>query len=88
VTQFKFFPFLFSFLLLGHCYGQTGKLTGHLIMQDTNDVKEIVGSTMIVLQVNNVNKIILVGKEEYKSGGCMVSGCDPHWYCKRDKKKF
>ena len=25
---------------------------------------------------------------EYFTAGCVVSGCDPHWYCKRDKKKF
>lgn len=24
----------------------------------------------------------------YLSGGCNVSNCDPHWYCKRDKKRF
>ena len=21
-------------------------------------------------------------------GGCIISNCDPHWYCKRDKNKF
>ena len=21
-------------------------------------------------------------------GGCVISGCDPRWYCKRDKKEF
>jgi hypothetical protein len=20
--------------------------------------------------------------------GCEITGCDPHWYCKRDKNKF
>ncbi|MCC6723346.1 MAG: hypothetical protein IT258_02460 [Saprospiraceae bacterium] len=27
-------------------------------------------------------------EEEFYSGGCMVTGCDPKWYCKRDKKEF
>lgn len=27
-------------------------------------------------------------EDEYYPGGCMVSGCDPNWYCKRDKKEF
>jgi hypothetical protein len=25
---------------------------------------------------------------DYYVGGCVISGCDPHWYCKRDDKKF
>lgn len=25
---------------------------------------------------------------DYKSGGCVVTGCDPHWYCERDDIKF
>ncbi len=25
---------------------------------------------------------------DYYVGGCVISGCDPHWYCKRDKRKF
>lgn len=25
---------------------------------------------------------------EIKLGGCMVSFCDPNWYCKRDKKYY
>lgn len=24
----------------------------------------------------------------FKVGGCKVTGCDPNWYCKRDKKSF
>jgi hypothetical protein len=24
----------------------------------------------------------------FKAGGCKVSYCDPHWYCKRDKIEF
>lgn len=26
--------------------------------------------------------------EKNYSGGCMVTECDPNWYCKRDKTKF
>jgi hypothetical protein len=25
---------------------------------------------------------------EFHSGGCVISGCDPNWYCKRDDKEF
>ncbi len=24
--------------------------------------------------------------KKYMLGGCLVSDCDPHWYCKRDKR--
>jgi hypothetical protein len=24
----------------------------------------------------------------FKAGGCKISDCDPHWYCKRDKIEF
>lgn len=24
----------------------------------------------------------------FKAGGCSITWCDPHWYCKRDKKEF
>lgn len=27
-------------------------------------------------------------KEEVMLGGCVVSGCDPQWFCKRDEKWF
>jgi hypothetical protein len=27
-------------------------------------------------------------KKDFYPGGCEVTNCDPHWYCKRDKKKF
>jgi len=27
------------------------------------------------------------GKDNW-SGGCLKTGCDPNWYCKRDKTKF
>ena len=27
-------------------------------------------------------------EKEYKSGGCVTTGCDPNWYCKRDKIEF
>jgi len=27
-------------------------------------------------------------KGKVRLGGCMISGCDPSWYCKRDKKEF
>lgn len=27
-------------------------------------------------------------KQEYLLGGCKITLCDPHWYCKRDKIKF
>ncbi len=27
-------------------------------------------------------------KGKVKLGGCLVSACHPHWYCKRDKKEF
>jgi len=27
-------------------------------------------------------------EKEYKSGGCVTTGCDPNWYCKRDEFKF
>lgn len=26
--------------------------------------------------------------KRFKAGGCMVTGCDPNWYCKRDKTEF
>ena len=25
---------------------------------------------------------------EFYTGGCVISGCDPNWYCKRDSLKF
>ena len=27
-------------------------------------------------------------EKEFFTGGCVISGCDPNWYCKRDKIKF
>ena len=27
-------------------------------------------------------------KNEYKSGGCIITECDPNWFCKRDKIEF
>jgi hypothetical protein len=27
-------------------------------------------------------------EKEFYTGGCVISGCDPNWYCKRDKRKF
>jgi hypothetical protein len=27
-------------------------------------------------------------EKEYKSGGCVTTGCDPNWYCKRDEIEF
>ena len=27
-------------------------------------------------------------KKAYKSGGCVITGCDPNWYCERDKYEF
>lgn len=27
-------------------------------------------------------------EKEYKSGGCVTTGCDPNWYCKRDEIDF
>ncbi len=27
-------------------------------------------------------------KGKVKLGGCIITGCDPKWYCKRDKKEF
>lgn len=27
-------------------------------------------------------------KEKYRSGGCVVSDCDPHWFCERDDTNF
>ncbi|MBR9859585.1 carboxypeptidase-like regulatory domain-containing protein [bacterium] len=27
-------------------------------------------------------------KGKVRLGGCEVTGCDPHWYCKRDNKEF
>tara|TARA_R110002051_G_scaffold117953_1_gene191763 strand:- start:2448 stop:2975 length:528 start_codon:yes stop_codon:yes gene_type:complete len=27
-------------------------------------------------------------EKEYKSGGCVTTGCDPNWYCKRDDINF
>ena len=27
-------------------------------------------------------------EKEYKSGGCVTTGCDPNWYCKRDEINF
>lgn len=29
-----------------------------------------------------------VDKEETFLGGCEITGCDPNWYCKRDKYQF
>jgi hypothetical protein len=26
--------------------------------------------------------------KKYKSGGCVTTGCDPNWFCKRDEIKF
>jgi hypothetical protein len=31
------------------------------------------------------NKII---EEKYKPGGCVVTDCQPNWYCERNKKDF
>lgn len=28
------------------------------------------------------------GKETFYDGGCEITGCDPHWYCRRDHTKF
>lgn len=28
------------------------------------------------------------GKETFHDGGCEITGCDPHWYCRRDHTKF
>ena len=27
-------------------------------------------------------------KGKVRIGGCLITGCDPHWYCKRDKIEF
>lgn len=27
-------------------------------------------------------------QKEFYPGGCVISGCDPNWYCKRDKIEF
>ena len=27
-------------------------------------------------------------KKKVYLGGCVISGCDPNWYCKKDKTKF
>ncbi|MEY8847293.1 hypothetical protein AB9K26_00635 [Psychroserpens sp. XS_ASV72] len=27
-------------------------------------------------------------EKKYKSGGCVISDCDPNWYCKRDNLEF
>ncbi len=27
-------------------------------------------------------------RKEVRLGGCIISGCDPFWYCKRDKVEF
>ncbi|MDQ3108429.1 MAG: hypothetical protein M3R17_00920 [Bacteroidota bacterium] len=27
-------------------------------------------------------------EDEIYSGGCEITGCDPHWHCKRDNKDF
>ncbi|WP_417871301.1 hypothetical protein [Winogradskyella sp.] len=27
-------------------------------------------------------------QKEYKSGGCVTTGCDPNWYCRRDEIDF
>ncbi len=28
------------------------------------------------------------GKEVFHDGGCEITGCDPHWYCRRDNYSF
>lgn len=166
------------FLLLEQvCIGQTARLTGHLIVNNKDDIKNIADRTMIMLRVNNYQRIAVVDKDlnfsfdslktdtseirvtttfyyqdttiknvvlkdnetthieiqyppfciydktkkdmtcpicskqgevipivyglivntrrkskkrqqEFKAGGCVVSGCDPNWYCKRDDKEF
>ena len=29
-----------------------------------------------------------IKEKEYKSGGCVITGCDPNWFCKRDEIEF
>ncbi len=38
--------------------------------------------------VINTGKKTKQKQQEFKSGGCQISGCDPHWFCKRDDKEF
>lgn len=41
------------------------------------------------LLISTKNKNPLKGNgKTFKAGGCNVTYCDPHWYCKRDKTDF
>lgn len=40
------------------------------------------------LIVNNSKKDKGENTKEYKEGGCVITGCDPNWYCKRDEIEF
>jgi hypothetical protein len=44
----------------------------------------------LIASINKVdeNGNIIENKKNYKAGGCVVSGCDPHWYCEQDDVEF
>ncbi len=41
----------------------------------------------MLISINGDDPLKNEGKT-FKLGGCNISYCDPHWYCKRDKIKF
>jgi hypothetical protein len=49
-------------------------------------------SNELIVRINkgdsNSNKNIGSKKNESYSGGCVTTGCDPNWYCKRNDYKF
>lgn len=44
-----------------------------------------------IIETNGI-KIIsdspIIKKKRYKIGGCIISDCQPSWFCERDEKKF
>ena len=48
----------------------------------------------LIAEIRDKKRNLVDGKgnklkeEKYKSGGCIVSDCQPNWYCERDKKEF
>ena len=47
---------------------------------------------VIPISYGLISEITKKGEEkkekEYKPGGCVTTGCDPNWYCKRDEIDF
>jgi len=52
---------------------------------------EITDANPNIIETNGVRIISdtpIIKKKKYKSGGCVVSDCQPSWFCERDDKKF